>query len=86
MMLHGAPSVADMAITVCWYDAASSGGGDEGEPVAFGAINLRQLWQSRRDYSSQPIELLDDDSNEVTSLIVSTSIIPTLTRIMPRGR
>ena len=60
-------------------------GGDEPEPLAFGAINLRQLYEGRRDMQSQQVQLLTDDG-EVTTLTVSTSVVATLERVMQPRR
>ena len=53
--------------------------------LASGALNLRGLWEGGQDVASQPIELVDD-YDERTTLIVSTSILRTLERVMPAGR
>ena len=81
---YGDRKGSDIAFTVCWYDAASSSG--DGEPVAFGSVSMRGMWDSRRDLASQVVKLIDDDTQEETKLVISTSVIPVLTRIMPRGR
>ena len=82
-MQFGDRKAADIGITLCWAD---SGSGDEGEPVAFGRVNLRSLWEGKTDLSAEPVELIDDQTQEVSTLIVSTAAMPTLQRIMPRGR
>ena len=60
-------------------------GGEEPEQLAFGAINLRQLWEGRRDLASQVVQLVTDDG-EVTTLTVSTAVMPTLERVMQPRR
>ena len=63
----------------------SSGGGEEPEQLAFGRISLRDLFDQRREMQGQRVELLTDDG-EVTTLVISTSVLATLERVMPPAR
>lgn len=85
VMQYGKRETADVTLALEWFDPSASGGGDEPEQLAFGAINLRQLWESRRDLASQRVELLTDDG-EVTTVVISTSAIPALERVMQPRR
>jgi hypothetical protein len=85
VMQSGPRQAADVLLALEWFDASASGGGDEPEQLAFGAINLRDLWEGRRDLASQQVQLITDDG-EVTKLMVSTSILPTLERVMQPRR
>ena len=82
-MQFGAKASADVPITLNWYDPSSSGGGDEPEQLAAGVINLRQLWEGRRELTSHRVQLRDDEQ-EVTTLTISTSIMRALERVMSR--
>ena len=84
VMQYGKRETADIVISLEFFDPNASSGGDEPEQLAFGAINLRQLWEGRRDLQSQRIELLTDQG-EVTTVTLSTSVIPAIERaLQPR--
>ena len=70
---------------LCPPGAFCTGGGEEPEQLAFGTINLRELWNSKRDLQSAQVELLTDDG-ESTMLTLSTSVMATLERVMAPAR
>ena len=56
---------------VCAEDASVG----EGVEVAAGAVDLRALWNTRRDLSHDEVVLRDVQSGERTALVLSTSLI-----------
>ena len=76
---------ADVTLALEWFDPSASGGGEEPEQLAFGRISLRDLFDQRREMQGQRVELLTDDG-EVTTLVISTSVLATLERVMPPAR
>jgi hypothetical protein len=85
VMQYGKRETADVSLALEWFDPSASGGGEDPEQLAFGTINLRTLWEGRRDMSHQQVQLVTDDG-EVTTLTVSTSVMATLERVMQPRR
>ena len=87
-MSYGERGAADVRFTLCYYDSGSStgggiGGAEEGEQLASGVVNLRDMWeQGRRELTGHAVQLVDEETGEATTLVISTNVLPTLRRIM----
>lgn len=52
-MRFGDRSLADIKISLCFY--ASGVGGEEGQELAVGTINLRDIWTQKKDLKHQQV-------------------------------
>ena len=50
--------------------------------MAAGAVDLRALWNTRRDLSHDEVVLRDVQSGERTALVLSTSLIDAVGRVV----
>ena len=57
---------------------------DEGEELADGSVNLRELWETQQELQAHRIALLDPDTRETSYLVISTNVLPALKRILRR--
>ena len=56
----------------------------EADELAVGSLNLRKLWDDprRQELQAHRLQLIDEQTRDVSSLVVSTNVIPALRRLL----